>query len=144
MASGDSFAARIIIDEWKAASADMRRISDRAVMWALRDTARQAGRAAKKVAPVYRGRPRKVKVDGKRIDVVPGEYKNSIKSSKRLTKTLGGYSLKVGPRGGHVHLYAGKVERKYKPMQTGYDAVKPLAAGIQEAAMARALKKYGK
>lgn len=119
-------AARLGTAPFFAAMADIKKASDRAAMWAVRESARQTGRAAKRHAPVASGR-----------------YKKSIKSSKRLQKVNGdGYRVMVGPRGPVVHLYAAKVETQYTPMAQGFADVRGSIAGIHEKSMAKALAKY--
>lgn len=120
-------AARVVTAPFHAAMADIRKASDRAAMWAVRESARKTGRAAKRHAPV-----------------LTGAYKRSIRSSKRLKRTEGGYGVVVGPRGPKVHLYAQKIEAKYSPMTQGFDEVRGSIGAIHEKAMARALARYVK
>lgn len=117
--------ARVVTAPFRAAMADINRAGERAAMWAVRESARQTGRAAKKHAPV-----------------LTGAYKKSIRSSKQLQKVDGGYRVVVGPRGQRVHLYAQKVEARYSPMRQGFSDVRGNIAGIHEKALARALARY--
>jgi hypothetical protein len=112
--------------------------ADRGAMWAIREAGRRVKREAKREAPVYHGEP-----DGD-IDprVIKGAYKKSIRSSKNLKRHgVGDYSLKVGPRGEKVHLYAEKVEEQYHPMTKGYERVLPQIRAIHERAWSRAIHK---
>jgi hypothetical protein len=139
---------------------NMQKRTDRATMWALREVGRQMKRQARARAPVYRGRSgarvqfknfaqfrrfqKATKYRGSVASsvVVPGLLKNSISSSRRLQSVkTGEYSLKVGPRGQRVHLYAGKVEARTPYMKPAYDEVAArmgaVAAGAWGRAMAR-------
>ena len=140
---------------------DMKKRTDRATMWAVREVGRQLKKEARARAPVYKGRSgarvqfknaaqfrRFQKATGYRGSiagsvVVPGLLKNSISSSRRLVSIrTGEYSLKLGPRGERVHLYAGKVEAKQPYMKPAYDNVSAkmgtIAAGAWGKAMNRA------
>lgn len=124
-----------------ALEADLRafdRTMRRATQQGLREVGRQVKREARKLAPVYKGPARSVKVttgsrgaDGKRsygksIEIEPGLLKNSIKSSRRIRQPEPGvYRIALGPRGGHVHLYAAKQEARTPFMRPAYDKVEP-------------------
>lgn len=128
---------------WRVARANISRASDRAAMWAARESARKVKSAAKKPAPVYRGPDRTVKVNGRDVPLVPGEFKKSIHSSKRFQRVGASRRIAVGPRGLHVHLYAQKLERQNGVMRQAFAQVAPQVGGIHEKAMKRALRKYG-
>lgn len=116
----------VVTAPFHAALADIDKASRRAAMWAVRESARQTGRAAKRYAPVK-----------------TGEYKKSIRSSRRFTSRKDGeYQVAIGPRGPKVHLYAQKIEAARSPMRKGYSDVRGKVALIHEKAMARALARY--
>lgn len=122
----------------------MNRRVDKATMWAVREVARQVKREGRKQAPVYKGQSgarvqfknfaqfrRFQKTTGYKGSVgnavvVPGLLKNSISSSRRLQSVkTGEYSVKVGPRGQRVHLYASKQEDRRGYMRGAYEQVVP-------------------
>lgn len=150
-----------------AAFASIHIRSDRANKWALREAGRQTKREARRVVRVYGGKkPRGfigplragrqvsvtsgARVNGKRkytgtTAVIPGLLRDSINSSRRLAVVAPRtYRLSVGPRGGHVHLYAAKIEVLDKYMEKAARKVIPKFPRLQEEAMARVLAKYGK
>lgn len=139
---------KVITDSFHEALKTMDTVSQKAAQWAIRESARKVKRAAQQRAPVYSGPARKVRVNNgggyTTVDLVPGEYKKSIASSKNFLSAGRTWRLKVGPRGGHVHLYAGKVEQRSAPMRTGFAAVQPQIQTIYDGAMKRALARYGK
>lgn len=121
-----ALSVHVVTAPFRAAMADIDKASRRAAMWAVRESARQTGRAAKKYAPVK-----------------TGAYKKSIRSSKRFTSRKDGeYQVAIGPRGPKVHLYAQKVEEQYSPISSGFNDVRGSIASIHEKAMARALARY--
>lgn len=158
-------------DLFDTAMADIYLRSDKSNMWALREAGRQTKRIARRKVRVYGGKKnttsgREVNVTsgpkiggtrvggkssggrraytGKTATVIPGELRDSISPSRRFTTIAPRtYRLSVGPRGGHVHLYAAKIEALDHYMEEAAAAVIPKFAGIQEAAMARVLAKYG-
>lgn len=163
---------RIDLKPLEVAFADIARRGDRANKWALREAGRQTKRVARRKARVYGGKGnttngRMVKVttgkkvggvavkgnanlggkrsySGKRVPVVPGELRDSIASSKRFALIAPRtYRLSVGPRGGHVHLYAAKIEALDHYMEQAAATVIPKFPSIQEKAMARVLARYG-
>lgn len=133
-----------------AFKADLRRIDrrvDRATMWGLREVGRQLKRAEKSRAPVYKGpngvrRLKKGAIGPMQHGPVVGLLKMSI-GSGRTFKRLGpgAYGLVVGPRGGRVNLYKGKIERQYGFVQQAYDQVVPTAPVIMAAGWERALRR---
>jgi hypothetical protein len=156
----------------EVAFADIARRGTRANQWALREAGRQTKRVARRKVRVYGGKGNTtngpmVKVTtgkkvggvavkgnanlggkraygGKRVPVVPGELRDSIASSKRLAVIAPStFRLSVGPRGGHVHLYAAKIEALDHYMEIAAATVIPKFPTIQEKAMARVLAKYG-
>jgi hypothetical protein len=120
---------------------EMQRRTDRATMQGLRAVARKVGQEARRRAPVYAGPARIVNYgDGHSGPMVPGELKRSIRSSRRLVRHgPGDYSLKVGPRGGHVHLYAAKQGALTPFMHPAYEVAKASAEAIHAKAWERAM-----
>jgi hypothetical protein len=113
---------------------------DRATMWTIREVGRRIKRSARKKAPVYRGPDRIWSVDGQTFPTIRGELRDSIHSSKRLRRIPGGYSLKVGPRGGHVHLYAEQQNERTGFMDDAFAEAQPLITAIAEQAYQRATR----
>ena len=111
--SGDSVEFHWITDDWDKMVDELTvdgGITDRATMWALRETGRAVMAAARNRAPVYSGDdPRPVR----------GALRSSIKSSRTITRAAGGYELHVTPTGTvtgknrGVPLYRNKMEAKY-------------------------------
>jgi Bacteriophage HK97-gp10, putative tail-component len=109
--------------------------ADRASMWALREVGRRVKREAKARARVYQG---------DRKDIEKRALRKSIASSKRLRREANGTrSLKVGPRGWRVHLYAGKIEELEPYMAPAYAVAIAEAHSVHERALERALKRAG-
>lgn len=134
---------------------------DRGSMFVVREAGRVAKKAARKAAPVYGGpkasvhvrtvkKARKAGVNlsggqlakGERVEgnrIVVGLLRDSITSSRRLKKDGDGtYSIKVGPRGPRVHLYAAKVEVTQPYMRQAYRAVAEAMTAIAEKALTKA------
>lgn len=103
---------------------------DKGTMWALRETGRLLARRARAAAPVYKG---------DRDDVESGLLKKSIKSSRRIKKSGRVQSLKIGPRGERVHLYAGKAEVATGFMHKAYVEVTPAMSEIHARAWRKAM-----
>lgn len=155
----DGFSMSMLTKPTLDAMADMSKRTDRATMWALRETGRKIKQEARRQAPVYRGKAGAVnlrfsqfrrfqKVTGYKGSisnnvVISGLLKNSISSSRRFRREAGGaYVIKVGPRGQRTHLYAAKIEANTKTyMRPAYDAVTPQMANIHAAAWAKAMAK---
>lgn len=153
----DELSLKMIVKPTTDAMADMAKRTDRATMWAIRETGRKIKQEARKEAPVYRGRAGAVnlrhsqfrriqKITGYKGSVgnnviISGLLKNSIASTRRLKREAGGaYVIKVGPRGQRTHLYAGKVEANTKAyMRPAYDRVAPMMADIHAKAWAKAM-----
>lgn len=121
------------------------RQADRATMWGLREMGRKLKRAEKKLAPVYKGpggvrRLAKGREGPMQRGPVVGLLRASISSARSFRK-LGPaeYELVVGPRGGRVNLYKGKIERKYQFAATASAQVAPEAPAVFAAAWGRAL-----
>lgn len=138
----DNFSIRVHTD---ALLRDMHRV-DRHVDEATRKTVREMGRLvasrARRKARVYRGPPRVWSVDGKQFPTIPGELRKGIKPSRRLRKTPdGGYALTVGPRGGHVHLYAQKIEKLDAYMTPAVAEATPEARRVGEKNWDKAVRK---
>jgi hypothetical protein len=135
--------------------------TDRATMWALREVGRQVKKESMKRAPVYK--PPQGGSSGARVNlkmsqfrkfqkatkyrgsiassvVISGLLRGSISSSRKLQSVkTGEYSLKVGPRGQRVHLYAGKAEARTPYMRPAYDVVVPTMGKVAGDAWARAM-----
>lgn len=151
----DGFSMSMLTKPTLDAMADMSKRTDRATMWALRETGRQIKRESRRRAPVYKGRRatasfrlmknlQKAGATGPLTNdvVVSGLLKNSISSSKRFKREAGGnYVIKVGPRGQRVHLYAGKIEAQSAYMRPAYDIVTPAMSEIHARAWAKAMAK---
>ena len=137
----DSVSFKLDISKFTRVMEDAKRTSERATMYALRETGRQIGAKARAEAPTYEG-------DDPRV--VKGLLKRSIHNAKVLNHGGGEFSLKVGPMApvtreegkgarGAV-LYAAKEERKHGYMAKGV-ATTPIA-DIYNEAMAKGLAKY--
>jgi len=155
----DGFGLHVLYEPTQKAMDDISKRTDRATMYALRETGRQIKREARREAPVYKGKAGRVNLrysQFKRFQkttgykgsisnnvVIPGLLKNSISSSRRLKRVAGGaYVIKIGPRGQRTHLYAGKIEADTKAyMQPAYDRVVPKMADIHAKAWAKAMSK---
>ena len=143
------------------AMADMEKRTDRATMWAVREVGRQMKKEAMRRAPVYKGRSgarvqlkmsqfrkfqKATKYRGSVANsvVISGLLKGSISSSRRLQSVkTGEYSLKVGPRGQRVHLYAGKAEERQPYMRPAYDEVALKMGEVAAGAWRRAMDRSG-
>lgn len=140
MADGISF--HIDASDALAKLAAIDKAADRATMWALREVGRKVKQTSARAAPVYSGPPRKVSFgDGHSGPIIPRELRRSIGSSKRLGRIAGGYSVRVGPRGGHVHLYAAAQERRTPFMAPGIAAGQAAAEAVFASAWAKAIKR---
>jgi hypothetical protein len=127
----------------------------RAAMYAVREAGRVAKTAGRKQAPVLKDTSKlshaklqrysragfNVKAAYAGNQPIPGLLKASIHSSKRL-KQLGDseFSLKVGPRGERVHLYAGKIEERAHYMAAAEAAAKAAMPAIAQKAFNRVWK----
>lgn len=87
---------------------------------------------ARRRAPVYQG-PRK--------DVPKGALRRGIKAGKVRRLANSAASVKVGPRGARVHLYAGKIEELEPYMRTSYTEVASALAVIAGKAYIEAMAK---
>ena len=163
MAEGISF--RILTDPIKKDLRQIDRDTDRATMWALRAVGRKVKQEARRRAPVYGGTQKSMSIharrsvrvttggkgaDGKRaygnsIAIVPGLLKNSISSSRQLRKYgAGTYGLTIGPRGGHVHLYAAKQEARTPYMAPAHEIASGQLTELAAKAWDRAMRKAGR
>ena len=133
----------------EAFRADVKRIdraTNRATMWGLREVGRQLKRAEKSKVPVYKGpggvkRQRKGQLGPQQAGPVIGLLKASIGSARSFKREgIGTYTLVVGPRGGRVNLYKGKIERRTHFVQASYDEVVPRAPAILAAGWERAIR----
>ncbi len=116
----------MITEPYNAAMLDLRRMSDRSCMWALREAGRQTKRAARQ-----------------NVRVRSGALRDSIGAGKLKTVSPRNYRITVGPRGGRTFAYAAKIEALDHYTQQAYDQVAPKFKDIQEAAMRRVVAKYG-
>jgi hypothetical protein len=117
------------------------RATDRATMYAIRAGGRRVKTVAKRAAPRYAGKPRMVDVNGRKQPIKRGELRAAIGSSKRLKGGHGSYSLKVGPRGEHVRLYAPKQEERAPFMAPAASQVTGEMPAIAEKAWNRAINR---
>lgn len=125
MAEDFGVSVKVITVAFTAAAAAMRKSSERAAMYAIRESARQVKRRAKPNIPV-----------------VTGTLRGSLHSSKRLQRVGDGYRVVIGPRGPKAPLYAQKIEAQRHYMGTAYSEVVPLVRDIHEKAMRKALARY--
>ena len=119
--------------------------AERETLVGLRGVGKVLVRNEKSKAPVYSGprgarRLAKGKLGPQQSGPVVGLLRFSVKSG-RARKGLEGYRIVVGPGGGRVNLYKGKIERKYRFAQQAYDEVVPFASVIMAAAWSRALRR---
>jgi hypothetical protein len=152
----DGFSMSMLTKPATDAMADMAKRTDRATMWALRETGRKIKQEARKRAPVYKGRAGAVRMRYSQFRrfqkatnykgsiannvVISGLLKNSISSSRNFRREAGGaYVIKVGPRGQRTHLYAAKAEARRQYMRPAYDQVTPQMADIHARAWAKAM-----
>lgn len=104
----------------------------RAAMWTVREGGRVVAREARANAPVLGAGSGAIKYRAWKSSgaggtgPVAGLLRNSIRPSKRLQASGAGWSLKVGPRGQRVHLYAGKQEERARYMAAGYAAAEEM------------------
>jgi hypothetical protein len=115
---------------------------DRATAKGLKAVGNYTAREGRKGAPVYKGPPRKVSVGGgKRIHLEPGALKRSIKASRRpRPRGNGVWTLTVGPRGGHVHLYSAKQERRRPYMEPAFRKASLAARDIHAKAWEKVMR----
>lgn len=137
----DKISVKVVTAATKRNLKELNRDVDAATKKGLRAVAAKVRADARKRAPVYTGSRKTVSVGGgKQIPLVPGELKKGIGASKKF-KTYGNgtYGLTVGPRGGHVHLYALKQEKRTPFMAPAHEAVDGGggARDIHEAAWAK-------
>jgi hypothetical protein len=107
----------------------------RAAMWAVREAGRVTRRAAAAKAPVLKDRSaptvRQVRRGLATADrPVRGLLRASVKASRAVREGPATYSVKVGPRGARVHLYAGRQEARFGYMRAGEDAGRAAMAAI--------------
>lgn len=129
----DRLSMRIITGPVRQEMRAIHKLVDDATVIALRETAKLVSREAKKAAPVYAGSDKRA---------TPGEYRKSIRVSRRLRRPLPHvFALTIAPRGKHPRQYAYKLEDQYEPMKQGKDlaepAVKPIHAKAWEKAIQR-------
>lgn len=103
------------VREVRAEMARIDRSTNRATMWAVRQAGRRVGQVARRNAPVYQG---------SRPDIPKGRLKRSIHSDRQLRRQgVGGYSVRVGPRGYPAQAYAPKQEARTPYMRPAYHSV---------------------
>lgn len=150
----DSITFKINADRFHQAIGDRQRRMPHAARWAVREAGRVAKREARKRAPVLKDRTvtaaavargarfRKAgnigPIPSSTNGPVAGLLRASIAPSKRL-KQVGDseFSLKVGPRGLRVHLYAQKEERRAGYMAAGEAAARAQVGRIAQEAFDR-------
>lgn len=133
----ETISFRMLTGPFNTFLADRERRMNRASMWAVREAGRRARKAAAAQAPVLQDKSaptvRQVKRGHATTDKpVAGLLKASIKASKAMKLEPGTASIKVGPRGPRVHLYAEKQEKRYGYMAAGEQAAQ---AELQAIAM---------
>lgn len=146
---GDAIGFKMFTEPFKVGIADKEKRMDRAAMWAVREAGRTARRAASAAAPVlkdktkqsHRQLQRRKKqgedVSGAYQQAVPGLLKASIRPSRMIKHGIGSYSVKVGPRGPRVHLYAGKAEQRKPYMEVGEAAARAALEAVAREAFGR-------
>lgn len=139
MPDGVSF--RIVTEPFMSGLRQREARMPRAAMWAVREAGRVGKKAARQKAPVLKdSRYSKVSaqrkagrsVRGSFDEPVSGLLRASITPSKNVKRLGGVVSLKVGPRGARVHLYAGKIEEKAGYMAAGEAAAAAALPAIAE------------
>jgi hypothetical protein len=149
MADGISF--KMITESFDFGIKDRQARMPRAAMWAVREAGRTVKKVERAKAPVLKGGGPSAKTLGRlnrragftvgkgAYDApVPGLLKASITPSKNLRQLgVSSYSLKVGPRGQRVHLYAQKAEKKHGFVQAGEDAAAAALKAVSEQAFAK-------
>jgi len=115
--------------------------TDVATKKGLRAVGARVRTEGKRGAPVYDGPARTVSYgDGNRGPLIPGELKKSIATSRRVKRNgPSDFSLFVGPRGGHVHLYAAKQEARTPYMKPAFQVASSEARTIHERAWEKAM-----
>ena len=141
----NDFGFRVHADAFLADLTLIERQVDRQTAVGLRGVGRQLVRTEKILAPVYKGRGgaqrlRKGAFGPQAPGPIIGLLRFSVKTG-RMRKDADGYSLVVGPGGGRVNLYKGKIERKFGFARQAHDEVVPFANVIMAAAWAKALRR---
>lgn len=103
-------------------TAEREALMRRAAMWTVREGARVVKRTARAQAPVLTG--------ALRASIRPG----------RMRRDGVNWTLKVGPRGQRIHLYAGKEEERAGYMAAGYGAAEAMMTAAADSAYSRAWK----
>lgn len=129
----DGLSIRMLTGHARQELREIQKETDKVTKQTLRLVGAYLAREARKIAPVYAG-------DDSRAE--PGRYRSSIKPSRRFGNPLPHvYTLKVGPRGPKVRLYAPKLEDQYDVMERSQHKAEPVAGAMHEKAWARAVKK---
>jgi hypothetical protein len=139
----DGFSASIITRPVTDAITAKQVRSQRATMYALRQTGRVCSAAAKAATPVYKGpglTQKAYKTDrrGSGINTpVRGLLRSSIKPTRKITDAGGAMYLRVAPRGLRVRLYRGKIAAQVPYMEEGRKAAIAAAPAIWNSAIAK-------
>lgn len=149
----DSIGFNMLIDPLVAAITSRQVRMPRAAMWSVREAGRVAKKAAQQKAPVLAGgyvshktlqRQRRsgynVSASYQGNRPIPGLLKASITPSKNVKQVGVAVTLKVGPRGQRVHLYAGKIEQRVPYMEAGYQAAQAALPALSAQAFNRVWK----
>lgn len=119
------------VKEFEKSLADTAKRADKAAMWAIRESGRNLGRAARKRVRVYSGND---------ASVERGLLKKNIHSDKRMTHVGDSWSLKVGPRG-PANAYAAKIEAIDPYMRPAYEETVARYREVHANAWARSMKR---
>ena len=142
---------RVFSEAFRADLKALERSADLETSVGLRGVAKVLVRAERNLAPVYKGKG----ITRKQFKAAPlvvnrnapivGLLRASVKSGRTKKDGAGefgmGYRIIVGPGGGRVNLYKGKIERIYHFAEQAYGEVVPFANVIMAAAWAKALRR---
>lgn len=147
MADGISFSMKT--DQFTSFIGDRASRMNRAAMWVVREAGRTGRKAAVVAAPILVDKSKQShrqlqrrKRQGEDVlhayqSAVPGLLKASIKSTRAMNVGAGSFSIKVGPVGSRVHLYAGKEEERRAYMDAGKAAAEAAAQAIANQAFGK-------
>ena len=133
MADGISY--RLISSPTLEAMKKIEREIQRANVAAVRAAGRELQKEARSNAPVY---------EGDRKDVPKGRLKKGIKAGRVKKIGATSASVKVGPRGQIVHLYAGTIEAQQPYMSVSYRDAAERLVSISAAAYTKAMERATK